>query len=435
MPQPSSPVAGQPVPPMPQSSVGTPEQEAMRSGRATPAQPTPLQPNTPPAANAVTLRNVNAAQETIEGRVGNLLGADAQGNYTNPVVRQAVDRAMQSFSGRGLLNSSMAQQAAFEAATAKAIEIAGPDAQAYFNQGRANQDASNVFARDAISNAHDKDKFDRQLEQSGSQFDRDFGLRGDQFKETQRQFDSDFGLRGDQFKESQSQFDRSIDLEGKKFNETQSQFDRDLELRGYQVNQSGSQFEKEFDLKTQTFNQTGSNFDKDLAFKAGQLGQQNTQFNEEIKIKKAEIKQRGEQFEANLTLQRDQLTQQGSQFNQNLENQQNEFKLTAQDKKDATALAHKYSLEISSNNAVHDSYNVYLRRLADIDGNKDLTEENKVTLKNGAGMDFDTYATKMAPEIKLELGNRFSVKPEEKPGDKTPTGLLSGWNDGSSGGS
>lgn len=103
-------------------------------------------------------RQIDAAQETIEGRLNGLLGTDAQGNYTNPVVRQAVDRAMQQMAGRGLLNSSMASQAAQEAAIAKAIEIVGPDAERYFQQGRANQDAQNVFARDEQANKYDLGK-------------------------------------------------------------------------------------------------------------------------------------------------------------------------------------------------------------------------------------------------------------------------------------
>ena len=106
-------------------------------------------------------RAIDAASETIEGRLGNLLGTDAQGNYSNPVVRQAVDRAMQQMAGRGLLNSSMAAQAAQEAAIAKAIEIVGPDAERYFQQGRANQDAQNVFARDERQHGYNLDTLDK----------------------------------------------------------------------------------------------------------------------------------------------------------------------------------------------------------------------------------------------------------------------------------
>jgi hypothetical protein len=111
-------------------------------------------------------RQVDATNETIEGRIQNLLGVGKDGNYTNPVVRQAVDRAMQQFAGRGLLNSSMAQQAAYEAAIAKAIEIAGPDAKTYFEQGRANQDASNLFARDNQNYYYDLGKIQAQGDQT-----------------------------------------------------------------------------------------------------------------------------------------------------------------------------------------------------------------------------------------------------------------------------
>jgi hypothetical protein len=91
---------------------------------------------------------------TIQGRLNDVLGQDASGNYTNQVVRQAVERAQQQFAKRGLVNSSMAAQAGQEAAIAKAIEIVGPDAERFFQQGRANQDARNVFARDEIQQAY-----------------------------------------------------------------------------------------------------------------------------------------------------------------------------------------------------------------------------------------------------------------------------------------
>lgn len=118
------------------------------------------------AYKPVLNRQVDAANETIEGRIKNLLGVDANGNYTNQVVRQAAERAMQQFAGRGLLNSSMAQQAAYEAAIAKAIDIAGPDAKTYFEQGRANQDASNVFSRDNQSYFYDLGKIQAQGDQT-----------------------------------------------------------------------------------------------------------------------------------------------------------------------------------------------------------------------------------------------------------------------------
>lgn len=89
-----------------------------------------------------TNSQVNAAQETIEGRLPNLLDAN------NPVVRQAADQARMAFAQRGLVNSSMAEQAAMEAMISKAIDIAGPDAQKYFQNRLNNVDWQNRFAQD-----------------------------------------------------------------------------------------------------------------------------------------------------------------------------------------------------------------------------------------------------------------------------------------------
>lgn len=105
-----------------------------------------LQPQFRPDLN----HEVDFSKMTIEGRIQNLMQTDDKGNYTNPTVRQAVERATQTFARRGLVNTSMAAQAGQEAAISKAIEIAGPDAQTYFQQGRANQDARNVFAGNEV---------------------------------------------------------------------------------------------------------------------------------------------------------------------------------------------------------------------------------------------------------------------------------------------
>lgn len=94
----------------------------------------------------------------IEGRLSTLLATDQHGNYTNPLVRQASERAMQAFAGRGLLNSSMAIQAAQEAAIAKAIDIAGPDAQRVFDNLRGDKDWAYRFEQDRLNNAAEIEK-------------------------------------------------------------------------------------------------------------------------------------------------------------------------------------------------------------------------------------------------------------------------------------
>ena len=94
----------------------------------------------------ITDSPMDFSNETIQGRLGQVLATDDKGNYTNPVIRQAVDRQMQAFNARGLRNSSMALQAAQEAAISKAIEIVGPDAERYFQNRQNNVRAGNDFA-------------------------------------------------------------------------------------------------------------------------------------------------------------------------------------------------------------------------------------------------------------------------------------------------
>jgi hypothetical protein len=123
------PTAPAPIPtpaptPAPAPAAGTGMMYAAPSPAPAPANPLPVDFNT----------------ETVEGRVGNILKTDDRGNYTNPVVRQAVDRQMQAFNERGLLNSSMAVQAGQEAAISKAADIAAADAQTYNRANQADRD-------------------------------------------------------------------------------------------------------------------------------------------------------------------------------------------------------------------------------------------------------------------------------------------------------
>lgn len=121
-------------------NAGTMYYDAAKDKWLNPKAKTPENPNgltyTPNFNSAV-----DANVETIEGRIKNLLDAN------NPVIRQAGDRAMAQFAQRGLMNSSMAIEAANEAMTSKAIEIAGPDAQRYFTNRRENVDWNNKFSQ------------------------------------------------------------------------------------------------------------------------------------------------------------------------------------------------------------------------------------------------------------------------------------------------
>lgn len=256
---------------------------------------TPITPTTPGgmlntgvtgstnSSGSFSTRSVDSRTETIEGRIQNLLATDAKGNYTNPLIQQAANSAMQQFAGRGLLNSSMANEAALQAAMSKAIEIAGPDAQTYFAQGRANQDAINVFERDA----------------------------------------------------------RGYDREDKQMNLDMEKFNRELQFK-YDA------------LKIDTASQN-----------------------------------------------------------------------------EARALAHKYALEIETVRSVNSAYDLYLRRITDIDANPDYTAEVKAKMKNDAGKDFDLYAKTKGISNDMRLGDRFVSTANNNAAPESPTPSVANTYEGS----
>lgn len=262
--------------------------------------------------NADLNRAVDAKTMTIEGRINNILARDASGNYTNPVIQQAAMRARQSFAGRGLLNSSMSEQAALEAVTSKAIEIAGPDAQTYFAQGRANQDATNVFARDEQNFKYDKDKLATQ--------------------------------------------------------------------HGYDLAKMGAA--NGYDLEKMSVQQ---------GYDVTKLDKQ-------------------------LSLEREKLTQSGSQFNQELAYKYDSLKLSEENRLAAEQRAHQNALEIKNIDAVNSAYDLYLRRMSEIDNNKEFNAATKVAMKNAAGKDFDLYAKAKGITWQMSLGDRFTM------GDVVPSG-------------
>lgn len=243
--------------------------------------------------NQSSSRNVDAGTETIEGRIGNILATDRNGNYTNPVIQQAVNTTMQQFAGRGLLNSSMASEAAYQAAVAKAIEIAGPDAQTYFAQGRANQDAANVFERDARGYAQENSRLDKTIAADDRRLDKQL----------------------------------SVDMD---------KFNKDLQYR--------------YDA---------------------------------LKLDK-----------------------------------------TSQD--DARALAQKYAIEMENIKSVNSAYDLYLRRISDIDANTEYNAETKMRLKNEAGKDFDLYAKTKGISQDMNLGGRFTSTSPAPGGKPKPVDGIGG---------
>lgn len=121
------------------------------------------------SSSAATSGASSGQPVTVSGSINNLLSTDEYGNFTNQVVRQAADRAMQAFAARGLLNSSMATQAAQEAAISKATEIASADASAINDFTKQANQNSFTASQNALDRSWDREKLGLQNEFTASQ--------------------------------------------------------------------------------------------------------------------------------------------------------------------------------------------------------------------------------------------------------------------------
>ena len=90
-----------------------------------------------PMLDEIVADGVNS--ELLETRLTNLI------NKNNPLFKAATTKAMQSMAARGLVNSSIAEEAVMSAILSVAMPIAERDANAYMNQRMQNQAYSNEF--------------------------------------------------------------------------------------------------------------------------------------------------------------------------------------------------------------------------------------------------------------------------------------------------
>jgi|APSaa5957512535_1039671.scaffolds.fasta_scaffold12082_2 hypothetical protein len=90
-----------------------------------------------PMLDEIVAEGVNS--ELLETRLTNLV------NKNNPLFKAATTKAMQAMAARGLVNSSIAEEAVMNAILSVAIPIAERDASAYMNQRMQNQAYSNEF--------------------------------------------------------------------------------------------------------------------------------------------------------------------------------------------------------------------------------------------------------------------------------------------------
>jgi hypothetical protein len=90
-----------------------------------------------PMLDEIVADGVNS--ELLETRLTNLI------NKNNPLFKAATTKTMQAMAARGLVNSSIAEEAVMSAILSVAIPIAERDASAYMNQRMQNQAYSNEF--------------------------------------------------------------------------------------------------------------------------------------------------------------------------------------------------------------------------------------------------------------------------------------------------
>jgi hypothetical protein len=115
------------------------------------------------SASGFTPWNVTPNQ-TTQGQLGNVLAQDG------PLMQQARGGAMQQMNERGLINSSLATQAAQAAVMDRAIQIAQPDAATFARSGEFNAGQQNAW-----------NLAQQELGMKESQFGRELAMRQDQF--------------------------------------------------------------------------------------------------------------------------------------------------------------------------------------------------------------------------------------------------------------
>ena len=112
----------------------TPETETPETDTTTTIDTTQLQE---PMLDEIVADGVNS--ELLETRLANLI------NKNSALFKAATTKTMQAMAARGLVNSSIAEEAVMSAILAVAMPIAERDANAYMNQRMQNQAYSNEF--------------------------------------------------------------------------------------------------------------------------------------------------------------------------------------------------------------------------------------------------------------------------------------------------
>jgi hypothetical protein len=109
------------------------------------------------------LVSMDPNKETVQGQLANLMATD------NAVLQRARTKANQAANARGLINSSMAEEAAQAAMLDAGIPIATADAQLYADARNRNQEALNAAGATNVSEANKFKIADKQVETAFAQ--------------------------------------------------------------------------------------------------------------------------------------------------------------------------------------------------------------------------------------------------------------------------
>lgn len=153
LPEKKEPETKAPTPTPPAGGGGSSGSSSSYSSAATATPSTTYEaPSTPAAPSRPTLDESQLKQpmldeivadgvnsELLETRLTNLI------NKNNPLFKAATTKTMQAMAARGLVNSSIAEEAVMSAILSVAMPIAERDANAYMNQRMQNQAYSNEF--------------------------------------------------------------------------------------------------------------------------------------------------------------------------------------------------------------------------------------------------------------------------------------------------
>lgn len=162
-----------------------------------------------------TTTQVDPATETVEQRIANLV------NPENPINQRIATAIKERANARGLLNSSMAEQATQAAIIDNAQGIANADAQTYTQTRFRNQDALNEFSRAAQAHGFNMETLGQNFANDFAKMDKQFSIWKDQLGATrandlQDKYMNGVGAAQNQFAQMFSNIQNSNMDEGQK---------------------------------------------------------------------------------------------------------------------------------------------------------------------------------------------------------------------------